>query len=225
MTAPTLCYGHVTFGLHSLLQECSWGIQQGLGIVTCNAEDLVVTDLVCFMKSFLQHFISEWLTAPTFRVCSPLMQVPYVPECPWEGLGNIRHLHKWGTSLEVGAIIRPVEYITPSFLTFFSVWGEHSVNHGWLCSGEDLCQTRGHRPLLRQSNMGLVQECAQWLSISTKQVYQRYSSGVMSLSRIISTQRIRGLWCLVRLLYTHVTTKACTTTAVMLEWNGQNCQQ
>jgi hypothetical protein len=38
---------------------------------------------LCFLKSFLQHFISEWLTAP-FRACAPLMQVPYVAECPWE---------------------------------------------------------------------------------------------------------------------------------------------
>jgi hypothetical protein len=34
----------ISFDLHPLLQECSWGIKQGLGIVTCNTEDLVVSD-------------------------------------------------------------------------------------------------------------------------------------------------------------------------------------
>ena len=36
----------------------------------------------------------------------------------------------------------------------FPVWGEHSVNHGRLCSGEDVCEECGHRPLLHQSTMG-----------------------------------------------------------------------
>jgi hypothetical protein len=50
------------FDLRRLLQECSWGIKQGLGIVTCNTEGLVVIGLICvFLEvlSFLQHFISE----------------------------------------------------------------------------------------------------------------------------------------------------------------------
>ena len=46
---------------HPLLQECSWGIKQGLGIVTCNTEDLVVTGLVCV-------FLEVLLTALYFRV-------------------------------------------------------------------------------------------------------------------------------------------------------------
>ena len=60
------------------------------------------------------------------------------------------------------------------FLDFFPVWGEHSVNHGWLCSGEDVHQVCGHRPLLHQSTVDLAQEwtppryCAQGPSISTK---------------------------------------------------------
>ena len=61
MIAPKLCYGHMTFDLHPLLQECSWGIQQGLGIVTCNAEDLAVIDPVCV-------FHEVFLTALYFRV-------------------------------------------------------------------------------------------------------------------------------------------------------------
>jgi hypothetical protein len=113
---------------------------------------------VSWSLSYSTLFISEWLTAPTFRACTPLRQVPYVPECPLEELGNIGHLHEWGTISEVGAIICHVECITLSFLTFFPVWEEHSVNHGWLCSGEDVCQMCGHRPLLHQSTMGLAQE-------------------------------------------------------------------
>ena len=92
MIAPKLCCGHMTFYLHQLLQKCSWGIQQGLGIVTCNAEDLVVIDLVCvFCEVFLTALYFRVTYCPTFRACTPLTQVPYVPECPWEGLGNIRH--------------------------------------------------------------------------------------------------------------------------------------
>jgi len=56
MIAPKLCSGHMIFYLHQLLQECSWGIKRGLGIVICNAEDLVVIDLVCV---FCENFISE----------------------------------------------------------------------------------------------------------------------------------------------------------------------
>jgi hypothetical protein len=81
------------FDLHPLLQECSWGIKQGLGIVTCNPGDLTVIGLVCmFLEVFLSAVYFRVPCCPTFRACSPFMQVPYVPECPVEGLGNIRHL-------------------------------------------------------------------------------------------------------------------------------------
>jgi len=70
----------MTFDLHRHLQECSWGIKQGLGIEICNTEDLVVIDIVCV---FLEVFITAIYF--TFRACTPLMQVPYVPECLWEG--------------------------------------------------------------------------------------------------------------------------------------------
>ena len=39
-------------------------------------------------------------------------------------LGNIGHLCEWGTSCEGGTISCCV--------------GEHSVNHGWLCTGDDM---------------------------------------------------------------------------------------
>jgi hypothetical protein len=58
----------------------------------------------------------------------------------------------WDNNLPYGG----VHYF--KFLRFFRVWGEHSVNHGWLCSWEDMCQVCGHRPRLHQSTMGLVQE-------------------------------------------------------------------
>ena len=147
------------FDLHRLLQECCWGIQQGLVIVTCNTEDLLVIDLVCvFLEVSITALYFRVTYCPTFRACTPLMQVPYVSECPWEGLGNIRHLHEWGTSSEGGTIICHVQCITVSFFTFFPDWGEHSVNHGRPCTGEGMCQVCGHRPLLHQSTMGLAQE-------------------------------------------------------------------
>ena len=160
ISAHSILYGHITFYLHTLLQECSWGIKQGLVTVTCNTEDLVVNGLVCvFLKSFLQHFISEWLTAPTFRACAPLMQVPSVPERPWEG-GTWEHeAHVWvGCKLWRRGNNLPCWVYYSKFLDFFPVWGEHSVNRGWRCTGEDMCQVCGHRPLLHKSTMGLAQE-------------------------------------------------------------------
>jgi hypothetical protein len=48
------------FDVHPLLQECSWGIKQGLGIVTCSTEDLVMIDLVCvFVEVFLTALYSR----------------------------------------------------------------------------------------------------------------------------------------------------------------------
>ena len=103
----------------------------------------------------MQHwrFSSDWscmcvfevsLTALYFRVtycppastaCAPFMQVPCVPEWSWEHkalvcMGN--KLWRQGNNLPCG------EYYS-EFLDFFPVWGEHSVNHGWLCSGECVC--------------------------------------------------------------------------------------
>ena len=118
--------GQMIFDLHPLLQECSWGIKQGLGIVTCNTGDLTVIGLVCvFTEVFLSAVYFRVTCCPTFRACSPIMQVSYVPECPLEGLGNVRHLHEWGTSCEGGATICHMECITTSFLTFFQV-GENT---------------------------------------------------------------------------------------------------
>jgi len=98
----------------------SWGIEQGLGIVTCKTEDLVVIDLVCvFLEVFLTALYFRVTYCPAFRDCTPLIQVPCVPEC----LGNMRHLREWGTSSCSGAIICHVECITASFLTFFSSLG------------------------------------------------------------------------------------------------------
>ena len=88
----------------------------------------------------------------------------------WEhkALARVRYkLLRWGNNLQSGVYYS-------KFLDFFPVWGEHSVNHGWLCTGEDVCQVCGHRPLLHQSTMGLAQEwtpprqCAQGPSIVTK---------------------------------------------------------
>jgi hypothetical protein len=52
------------FDLHRLLQECSWGIKQGLGIITCNTEDLIV--IVCvFLEVFLTALWESDLLAPS----------------------------------------------------------------------------------------------------------------------------------------------------------------
>ena len=81
--------------------------------------------------------------------------------CSWVPLGGTWErkafawvgykLWRWGNNLPCG-----VHYY--KFLDFFPVLGEHSVNHGWLCTGEDVCQVCGHRPLLHQSTAGLAQE-------------------------------------------------------------------
>ena len=102
------------------------GIKQGLGIVTCNTDDSVVIGLVCmFIEVFLTALNFRVTCWPTFRAFTPFMQVPYGPEFPWEGLGNIRHLCELGTSSEGGAIICHVECITVSFLTFLQ-YGENT---------------------------------------------------------------------------------------------------
>ena len=41
---------------------------------------------------------------PTFRVCTPLTQVPHVPKSLPRALRNIRHLREWSTALKVGAV-------------------------------------------------------------------------------------------------------------------------
>ena len=90
---------------------------------------------VYWSLSYSTLFQSD-LLPPTFRAGIPLIQVPFVSECPVEGLGNMRHLYEWGTSSEGGGagaaiIICHVECITLSFLTFFQ-FGE---NTQWIMDG------------------------------------------------------------------------------------------
>jgi hypothetical protein len=92
----------------------------------CNLQNLRFSSdwcciCVCCSVFCYSTCISEWRTAPTFRAGTPFAQVPYVAECPVEGLGNMRHLREWGTSSEGGATICHVQCINPSFLTFFQV--------------------------------------------------------------------------------------------------------
>ena len=96
------------------------GIKQGLGIVTCSTEDLVVIDLVCVFLEVFSYFRVTY--CPTFRAGTPFMQVPYVPECPWEQ----RHLCEWGICSEGVTVSCHVECITPRFLIFFSQFGENT---------------------------------------------------------------------------------------------------
>jgi len=62
--------------LHPLLQECSWGIKQGLGFVTCNTEDLIVIGLV-------YEFLEVFLSALYYRVpaAPPSELVPHSRKC------------------------------------------------------------------------------------------------------------------------------------------------
>jgi len=68
------------YQFHSLFWAYhSWGIKQGLGIVTCNTGDLTVIGLVCvFLEVFLSAVYFRVTCCPTFRACSPIMQVSYV---------------------------------------------------------------------------------------------------------------------------------------------------
>jgi hypothetical protein len=114
--------------------------------------------LYLFLELFLTALYFRVAYRPTFRACDPFMQVPYVTECPLEGYGNIRPFHEWGGyMLWMWGSNFPC-WVALHFLNFFPVWGEHSVNHEWICSGEDTCQVCGHRPLLHLSTMGLAQE-------------------------------------------------------------------
>ena len=110
----------ISHDLRPLLQECSWSIKQGLGIVTCT---FIMTDPVCeFLEVFLTALYFRVTYCPTFRAC--------VPECPWEGLGNMRG-YKVGYKLWRWAIICHVECITVSFFTFF----QFVENNQWIVDG------------------------------------------------------------------------------------------
>jgi len=71
--SPLASTHSVAFDLHPLLQQCSWGMEKGLGIVTCNTEDLVVIGLVCV-------FLEVFLTALYFRVtyCPHLQSLCFI---------------------------------------------------------------------------------------------------------------------------------------------------
>ena len=88
----------------------------------CNTEELLVIGLSCvFLEVFLTALYLRVSYCPTLRACTALMQVPYVPECRWEVLGNVKHLCEWGSSCEGEAVSCHVECVTASFLTFFQI--------------------------------------------------------------------------------------------------------
>ena len=91
---------------------------------------------------------------PTFRACTPFTHVPYVCECPWEGLGNTRHLHEWGTNSEDGAISCHVEYITPSFFTIFQFGGTLGESRMSLLWGGCVTRMFSHTVFKRSWNIG-----------------------------------------------------------------------
>ena len=141
------------YPFHSLLWAYNiWFRQTSLGIQLghkmrpghCNMQHWwFSSDWSCMCVSwslvFLTSFYFRVIYCPTLRGCTPFTHVPYVCECPWEGLRNIRHLHEWGTSSE-GAMWSILLQVS----RLFSSLGEQSVNHGWLCSGEDVLQECFH---------------------------------------------------------------------------------
>ena len=80
---------------------------------------------MCVTEVFLTALSFSDLLPPPSEVVLHSCRCLNVPECPWEGLGTIRHLRERGASSEGGAIICHVECITPSFLTFFQ-FGENT---------------------------------------------------------------------------------------------------
>jgi hypothetical protein len=134
-----LYYGHMTFDLHPLLQECSWGIKQDLGIVTCDTEELVVFGLLCV-------FLELVLTALFFRVtyCPHLQSLCSIHAsalCFWVPLGGTwEHkalawvgykLLRWGDMLPHGVYYS-------KFLDFFFQLGK---NTQWIMDGFALGRT------------------------------------------------------------------------------------
>jgi len=98
-----LYYGNITCDVCLLFEECSWGIEQDLGIVTCNTEDLLVTGLVCVcLEVFLTALYLRLSYSLTFTACTALKQMPHVPECRWEVLGNMRHCVSGVQAVDVG---------------------------------------------------------------------------------------------------------------------------
>jgi len=116
---------------------------------SCMCVSWSLSDSTSFQSGLLPH-LQSWYSINASALCC------WVPCCgTWEhkALERVGYtLLWWDNNLPYGG----VHYF--KFLHFFRVWGEHSVNHGWLCSGEDMCQVCGHRPRLHQSTMGLVQE-------------------------------------------------------------------
>ena len=121
------------YQFHSLFwAKHSWAIKQGLGIVTCSAGDLTVIGLVClFTEVFLSAVYFRVTCCPTFRACSPFMQVPLCSWVPcwgtWEhkalvGVGY--KLLRWGNNLQSGVYYS-------KFLDFFQ-FGE---NTQWIMDG------------------------------------------------------------------------------------------
>ena len=92
----------------------------------CNMQhwNLIVILYVCFLKSVFQCDLWPPPSEFVFHACKCLMFL--------SALGNIRHLHEWGTNSEGGgAKIWHVECITMSFLAFFQ-FGE---NTQWIMDG------------------------------------------------------------------------------------------
>ena len=128
-TRVILYYGQMTFDLHPLLQECSWGIKQDLGIFNMQHWRFSsVWSYICvsWCLSYSTLFQGDLLPPPLELVLHSHKCIMFL-----SALGNIMHLCEWGTSSEGGAISYHVEYITPSFLTFFQ-FGEKTQ---WIMDG------------------------------------------------------------------------------------------
>ena len=81
---------------------------------------------VSWSLSYSTSFQSD-LLPPIFRTCAPCIQVPCIPECPWEhkALAWVGYnLWRWGNNLPCGVYYS-------EFLDFFSSLGR-TVSESWM---------------------------------------------------------------------------------------------
>ena len=115
---------------------------------------------MCVFEVFLTALsFSDLLPPPSELVLHSCKCLLFLSALGREGRTWEHEAHVWvGCKLWRRGNNLPCWVYYSKFLDFFPVWGEHSVNRGWRCTGEDMCQVCGHRPLLHKSTMGLAQE-------------------------------------------------------------------
>ena len=143
---------------------------------------------MCFFKVFLTALQS---------LCS----IHAIALCSWVPLGGTweyKALAWVGYKLWRRDNNLPCGVYYSKFLDFFPVWGEHSVNHGWLCTGEDVRQVCGHRSLFVPKHHGFsarvdsteivragifnCNKAAKWISGTTLSIHSSHTQCVQGSS-------------------------------------------